>query len=140
MSDTVLEPRSLPDPARATAATRDTESGARPVPAAGGPRTSRWRRQPPARLSVRAHRLIIELKRIGEPVSVLARRFPHVLNRIADAWPAPGIVVDLIDDLLVDRRGARRGFPADALAELLLTRQLCVQRLASRSGATRSDP
>ncbi len=127
----------------------ETAPEARPSPPADaaarapGRRMPRWQRQPPARLSMPAHRLIIDLKRSGEPIDALARRFPHVVNRLAEAWPAPALAIDLIDDLLVDRRGARRGFPADALAELLLTRQLCTQRLAARSArpdAARSGP
>ncbi len=51
----------------------------------------------------------------------LAARFPRVANRIALCWGEAELAAQVLDDLLVDRRGGRRGFP------LLVAREL--QRL-----------
>jgi hypothetical protein len=62
----------------------------------------------------------------------LARRFPHVLNQLSAVWDDLPVAAELIDDLLVDRRGGRRGFPADVLAELLTIRRLAVKRMVGQ--------
>jgi hypothetical protein len=41
----------------------------------------------------------------------LACRFPRVLNQIARLWNRPARLDDYFDDLLIDRRGGRQGFP-----------------------------
>ncbi|MEI7446242.1 MAG: hypothetical protein WCK28_15230, partial [Burkholderiales bacterium] len=76
-----------------------------------------------------SHQLAIALGKEGEPVPGLARRFPHVLNRISALWGDLPAAAELIDDLLVDRRGGRRGFPADVLAELLTIRRIVMKRM-----------
>jgi hypothetical protein len=86
-------------------------------------------------LSVEGHRLVIVLSRGGEPIACLARRFPHVVNDLASRWREPASVVHRIDELLVDRRGGRRGFPADALAELLALRRAALKRSVSPASA-----
>ena len=88
---------------------------------------------PPLRRA--AHRLVIVLSRGGEPIACLARRFPHVVNDLASLWREPASVVHRIDELLVDRRGGRRGFPADALAELLALRRAALKRSVSPASA-----
>lgn len=75
---------------------------------------------------------MIALHRSGLPVPTLAKRFPHVVNRLAACWTAPFDVIDLLDELLLDRRGGRRGFPADALAELLALRRATMRRATAR--------
>jgi hypothetical protein len=47
-----------------------------------------------------------------------ARGFPRILNRLARYWDSPGMVDQIFDDLLVDRRGGRKGFPPNVLDEL----------------------
>lgn len=127
MSDVLAPEKTAPGQPRAGA----------PATRRADPKTGRWSRRPDSRLSIASHRLVIELKRAGEPIGALARRFPHVVNEIAAVWDRPLTVIDVIDDLLVDRRGGRRGFPADALAELLLTRRLCQLRMANLASASR---
>jgi len=51
----------------------------------------------------------------------LAAQFPRVANRIALCWGEAALAEQVLADLLVDRRGGRRGFP------VLVTREL--QRL-----------
>ncbi len=67
-------------------------------------------------------------------VDILAERFPHVLNRLSAAWNSPNAVFSLIGELLIDRRGGRRGFPEAALYELLALRRLCVKRIVMSAG------
>jgi hypothetical protein len=119
-----------PAPAPAPASAPAARSGAAPAPTApkeGG--SDRWGRRPPQRLTIASHQLVIDLARSGDPVPGLARRFPHVLNQLSAVWGDLPAAAELIDDLLVDRRGGRRGFPADVLAELLTVRRIAVKRM-----------
>lgn len=50
----------------------------------------------------------------------LAAGFPHVVNRLALLWGKRDLVDLLFDDLLVDRRGGRQGFPRAVTDELLV--------------------
>ncbi len=70
----------------------------------------------------------------------LARRFPHVLNQLSAVWGDLPAAAELIDDLLVDRRGGRRGFPADVLAELLTVRRIAVKRMVKQPRMTPKAP
>lgn len=48
----------------------------------------------------------------------LCTRYPRVANRIAWAWSDVDMTNQVLDDLLVDRRGGREGFPPWVLREL----------------------
>lgn len=50
---------------------------------------------------------------------VLAALFPAVVNKVALAWSEPKRAQKLLEELLIDRRGNRSGFPKGAFAELL---------------------
>ncbi len=66
-----------------------------------------------------------ELPRGLEPQALL-RQYPRIANRIANAWK-DGVDARLIfDDLLVERRPARKGFPPDVLHDLLRLRAHCL--------------
>jgi hypothetical protein len=54
----------------------------------------------------------------------LGRQFPRVTNRIAQAWNDVAETEELFEELLVDRRGGRRGFPQPIVIELQRLRQL----------------
>jgi hypothetical protein len=60
----------------------------------------------------------------------LCVHFPRIANRLALCWLDPALTVQLLDDFLRDKRGARRGFPPHALAELKSLRQIASQRVA----------
>ena len=47
-----------------------------------------------------------------------ATAFPHVTNRIAELWKTPRMLDRYFDDLLVDRRGNRKGFPLGVAMEI----------------------
>ncbi len=49
---------------------------------------------------------------------VLRARFPRIANGLAAAWHDRDTTTRYFDDLLTDRRGGRRGFPAEVLEEL----------------------
>ncbi|MCW5667355.1 MAG: hypothetical protein KIT35_26255 [Piscinibacter sp.] len=48
----------------------------------------------------------------------LCRYYPHVANRLAEAWDDVERTDRLFDELLNDRRGKRRGFPERITLEL----------------------
>jgi uncharacterized protein len=48
----------------------------------------------------------------------LEARFPHVVQRIVEAWPSPELALALFEDLLVDKRGGRQGFPPGIAREI----------------------
>ena len=56
-----------------------------------------------------------------EPHALL-RRFPRIANRLAIAWKDRADCRVVFEDLLVDRRPGRQGFPADVLNDLLRLR------------------
>lgn len=48
----------------------------------------------------------------------LARQIPRIVDELARLWPRPGVLA-YFDDLLLDRRGGRQGFPPDIYRELV---------------------
>lgn len=48
----------------------------------------------------------------------LEERFARIVNRIAELWVTPQLE-HYFNDLLVDRRGGRQGFPPDIMSELM---------------------
>jgi hypothetical protein len=53
----------------------------------------------------------------------LCCHFPRVANRIAWCWSDHPLTEQLLEDLLVDRRGGREGFPRAIVAELRRLRE-----------------
>jgi hypothetical protein len=64
--------------------------------------------------------------------SHLCTYFPRIANRLALCWADPELTVLLLDEFFMDRRGTRRGFPAEALEELRALRQLASRRLGMK--------
>jgi hypothetical protein len=52
----------------------------------------------------------------------LCKLYPRIANLIAIKWADVRFVSAYFDDLLVDRRRGRRGFPLDVLADLCVLR------------------
>lgn len=71
-----------------------------------------------ATLSTQAALWYAELPAEVQP-EMLAERFPAIVNRLAAAWPESRQARALLDELLIDRRGGRSGFPSRVLSELL---------------------
>jgi hypothetical protein len=61
------------------------------------------------------------LPRHVRPIELL-RQYPRVANTLAASWTEPRAFRACLYELLVDRRGNRRGFPERVLAELLALR------------------
>ena len=55
------------------------------------------------------------------PVALL-RQFPRIANVVARAWNDAAEIQAVLDDLLIDRRGGRQGFPLEVTEELLVLR------------------
>ena len=66
------------------------------------PRTLKWADELPPRV---------------KPVALL-RQFPRIANLIAAAWDELAQFEMYMDSLLTDKRGRRKGFPPDVIAEL----------------------
>jgi len=81
-------------------------------------------------LSPPAIRWCAELPTGARP-DMLATLFPGIVNKLALAWPEPAKARALMDELVIDRRGDRSGFPSGVFSELL--------RLHALISATASD-
>ena len=57
------------------------------------------------------------------PIEMM-KTYPRIANRIALAWREPQTAQEFIDDLLIDRRGERQGFPPFVLLELMRLRSI----------------
>ena len=91
-----------------------------PEPAQGDVDWSRLR-QPPSKydaaLNLAAQAWMRQLPPEEVP-SHTAARFPRIVNRIARNWENPPMMREIFADLLIDRRGSRRGFPLAVSREL----------------------
>lgn len=50
--------------------------------------------------------------------NALARQYPRIVNRLAEIWKRPLQCERYIDDLMIDLRGGRQGFPPAVAAEI----------------------
>lgn len=79
--------------------------------------TRERRAQPAEFLLPIARRWLESLPPTVQP-RALARRFPRLVNRLADAWGDDPSLTLLFDELLIDHRGDRAGFPPPVKADL----------------------
>lgn len=84
-------------------------------------------------LSDLAHSWVRELPLASRPLE-LCNVYPRVANRIAESWGNPTMTTAVLDDLLVDHRGGRKGFPVLVATELLRLEALHEQRDSASSG------
>jgi hypothetical protein len=54
-----------------------------------------------------------------------AKAFPRIANALALLWSVPDELTVYLDELLVDRRGGRQGFPLRVLSEFDILREYC---------------
>jgi hypothetical protein len=48
----------------------------------------------------------------------LTQKFPRIVNKICGAWRRPEQCLKIFDELMMDRRGTRQGFPIDVVREI----------------------
>ena len=58
-----------------------------------------------------------------------AASFPRVLNRIAEVWVDPARAQHCLEELLLDSRCTRAGFPSEVLGELMTLRTYNASRI-----------
>ena len=75
---------------------------------------------------------------VGRRPMQLCTQYPRLANQIAWSWADPVRTRDLLDDLLVDRRGGRAGFPSIVAHELRRLRDFSSR--AAEPGPDDSDP
>lgn len=81
-----------------------------------GTRRSAFR---PVALALPAVRWLDELPESLRPDRTAAR-FPHIVNTLSMHWQAPQACLAYFDELLIDSRGDRSGFPPKIARELAL--------------------
>jgi hypothetical protein len=71
------------------------------------------------------------LAALREPLKLeLLPNYPHVLNRMAELWAHPRFMTQYFEELLLDSRGGRSGFPLEAIAELTRLRSYYQARVS----------
>ena len=69
-------------------------------------------------VSLATFRWLAELPENFRPRETAAR-FPHIANSLCTRWQAPMACREYFDELLLDARGDRRGFPTPVARELV---------------------
>jgi hypothetical protein len=85
--------------------------------------TKQRRTLPPEPLLPSTTRWIETLPQEFQPTAIGAT-FPRIANALASRWATPESLTSYLNDLLVDTRGGRRGFPVKVLRELHALRAL----------------
>ena len=124
---------------RRNGAARARVAAVRARHAAGIP-SGRWARSPAAaataELSPATRQWLKVIPAALRPLE-LCRTYPRVANRIALCWDDVGLVDTVFNELLVDSRGGREGFPSAVAAELLRLHAWCERRAAAARIASR---
>lgn len=76
-------------------------------------------RAPPETLNGAAQQWMQHMPVAVRPI-LTARRYPHVVNRLARHWHHPRDLAAVFEDLLVSSRPGRKGFPPEVLDELIV--------------------
>jgi hypothetical protein len=63
----------------------------------------------------------------------LADAMPRIANALADRWSDTPAAAAYVGDLLIDRRGGRKGFPPEIKGELVMLHLMLRRSLATRS-------
>lgn len=78
--------------------------------------------QRPERVQDDTMRWLASLPEHVRPVE-LTRRYPRIANKIASLWKRVARCEEFLDDLVVDHRGGRKGFPMAIAQELTALRR-----------------
>lgn len=74
------------------------------------------------RLTRGATQWLLGLPQEIRPVELL-RRYPRIANKLAEGWSDATVTNENLDELVLDRRGGRQGFPPPVAAELQRLRE-----------------
>ena len=83
----------------------------------------RLRRGSPANILVPPTQRWVENLPQNVRPNALLRQYPRIANLIAAAWRDPKAFYPYMESLLTDKRGNRKGFPAEVLNELVDLKQ-----------------
>ena len=86
-----------------------------------------------AELSVKARNWLERLPEDMRPRE-LCTRFPRIANQLAACWADIGLIDHLLQDLLIDHRGSREGFPSAVVDEIALLYEYHDLRLHAADG------
>lgn len=111
------------DAAPSTAARRSPRAISKTGPAARSPLSTH-----DANLSFAAQEWLRDLPAQMRPQQLCAV-YPRVANRLALCWNDLALVDSVFNELLLDRRGGRAGFPATIAAELMRLHALHERRV-----------
>ena len=64
----------------------------------------------------------------------LAKRYPRICNHIVECWKYPALMVPYFDDLLMDNRGGRQGFPMIIATEIASLKEHYLATLSAPKG------
>lgn len=81
------------------------------------PESPAGRQRGPTALASAAVKWIQQLPRHIQPAQTAAQ-FPHIANALAATWQTPQACRAYFDQVLLDHRGSRRGFPKAVASEL----------------------
>ncbi len=85
-------------------------------------------------LSAAAFKWLAALPKGVRPIE-LGRSFPRIVNQFAAMWPYPDAVDAYLQELLIDQRGNRQGFPLPIAIELANLRAHFDAQAAPAAGA-----
>jgi hypothetical protein len=71
---------------------------------------------------------------------ILAEQFQRIINRISSLWRHPDELMEYLNELLVDTRGGRAGFPMSVATELVNLKDYYEMNLHPDSKAYLWDP
>jgi hypothetical protein len=104
---------------------KSTGLAASPPPRTGRQPAPPWQRSPPTSRDVTLSSMAAAWRERFTPdlrPITLCRRYPRIANRLALCWDDRTLTAKVFHDLLVDRRGNRRGFPPEVQRELIALR------------------
>ena len=70
------------------------------------------------------------LPKTVQPV-LLAERYPGICNRMGERWQRPNLIILYFDELLMDNRGGRQGFPISIAIEIASLKEYFLDVLAA---------
>ena len=115
------------DFATARRAIEEPPPGVKPLPPIDWPRRRRPQADDEQRLSEGTRTWAESLPEGQRPRQLLAA-FPRVANRLGAGWHDRQARIAMLDELLVDRRGGRKGFPSAVSDEIAALRDLADHR------------